>query len=63
MTAESEMRRALRKQQREGKRIILCGDGQYDSPGTCAQLCAYALAMVGVEDVRDNGDVHFQASG
>lgn len=60
---EKEMRDEMRKQQRLGGKLILCGDGQYDSPGACAQYCAYTLAMVGVEKLKDNGETEVQASG
>ena len=57
--AQEEMWGELRRHHVEGKRIILSGDGQYDSPSSCAQLCAYSLALVGLEKEDEAGDVEY----
>lgn len=45
-----------------GPRLILAGDGQYDSPGSCAKQCSYTLIVNGIEKEK-NGQEQFFESG
>ena len=61
--AQEEMWGGLRQHHLKGKRIISSGDRQYDGPGSCAQLCAYSVALVGLEKEDAAGDVEYLDSG
>jgi hypothetical protein len=48
--AQEEMHGRLRElSQEQGMKVILAGDGQYDSPGSCAKTCTYTMAVAGLE--------------
>lgn len=53
-TTQQEMLDRLK--QDNDRHIVLAGDGQFDSPGSCALLCTYTLMVAGVED--KDGDAY-----
>lgn len=47
----------------EMAKVVVVGDGQYDSPGNCAKCCTYSVALYGVEQPDGDGNWILQKSG